>query len=151
MKKLVYLMFVLPLIMLASCTSDEDGKEIRGTWRAAPGLQIELLPVNHPKKTEIERALKEEYDYKSISFNNDGTVGIAVKDNFDTRAIGKKDDGDYDVKGDHIYVKLTDSSIFFTYYILDNTITLNIPDAGDDFRKEYKDITSIKVKWIGKK
>lgn len=136
-------MLALPILLLASCTTDENEKAIHGTWYINQNItEVKILPASHPKAEEIKQEVLRDYSYKSITFNRAGTFAILyAEEPMMTRA--KMDvGGNFELAENGIISLDTESeSRFWKYYILNNELTLTI-DASGDFDKST-DVTVI--------
>ncbi len=149
MKKIYYILFVLPLIMLASCTSDEDfDKRIIGTWyvnQDKTEVVVNVKSNSSSSKEEIELKAKEEYKYKSLVFSSDKTLLILYDDMV---ARVKKSDakGEYEAKDGSLAMYLENGDEkYIKYYINDGELTL-IFDATTDYTSDGATFVEIKLK-----
>lgn len=135
MKHLKHLLLLIPILLLASCSSDNDDtldKQLFGTWYInKTEVKVETSKNN---KAEIEQQARKDYAYKSIQFKTNGTMVVLFDD------VTRRADSfeyDYEAKNGRIamFDVMDDSTKFIQYYFNNNELTLII-DATGDYKKE---------------
>lgn len=142
MKKKLYYLFMLPLLLLSSCTSgDEDfDKRVIGTWDVQSN-RTKVVLIDMPSDETLENKIKADYDFKTIELRSDQTPVIHLND--PTTRASELDNDYYEAKDNILSIKINGEYITPMRYSISTDGILQLDFSTFEYKNDGVDEAQI--------